>query len=296
MPIPSLVPKSFAARCGLAIVSGALYSSAYPPLGWRWMILPGIVGLLRSVGNDTGTRARAIGFLHGLAAYGIGLSWLFRVFGPVALMLFVVLASFTALFAHLQGCARSKGLGGWWLAAFTALNWGGWEFIRAECFPLKFPWMTPGLALGPGHLIPWIGVYSVGVIFLFATSLLVIGKWRWAAGIFAALITTGIPVPPTPPASNDPLAVKASGIQSEGVALNHFLDATEQLPQDVRYVVWPEYAVPFDLQQNPRNFELVRKLCEERNITLTLGTQSRPDKGRKLAEHRPHPGWRRCPR
>jgi hypothetical protein len=31
------VTQSFPARCGVALVSGMLYSLAYPPLGWGWL-------------------------------------------------------------------------------------------------------------------------------------------------------------------------------------------------------------------------------------------------------------------
>ena len=37
--------------------------------------------------------------------------------------------------------------------------------------------------------------------------------------------------------------------------------------------------MPFDIRANPRDWNLVQSLCRERNITLTLGTQSRPGGG-----------------
>ena len=66
--------SSFPARCGLAILSGAVYALAYPPLGWGWLVIPGLAGLLVALQGQRGTRARAIGFLHGMSAYGIGLA------------------------------------------------------------------------------------------------------------------------------------------------------------------------------------------------------------------------------
>ncbi len=59
------------------------------------------------------------------------------------------------------------------------------------------------------------------------------------------------------------------------MTLDTFLTETRKLPDNVRYVVWPEYAVPFDIRQNPRDMDLILNLCREKNITLTFGTQRR---------------------
>ncbi len=64
------------------------------------------------------------------------LSWLFHIFGWLVIMLWVILAAFTALFAEMQGRALVRGLSGYKLVVFTTVNWCGWEFIRAELFPL----------------------------------------------------------------------------------------------------------------------------------------------------------------
>jgi apolipoprotein N-acyltransferase len=271
---------SFPARCGLAVLSGAVFALAYPPLGWGWLVFPGLVGLLLALRGQHGTRARTIGFLHGMAAYGLGVSWLFHIFGTMVVVLWCVLAGFTALFAEMQSRASSRGVTGWQLAIFTALNWSGWEFIRAELFPLRFPWMTPGLAMGPNALLPWIGVYGVGFLVVLAVAL-VMAKSRLAFFIPAVVLMTGLatPLPEPAPKANDPLVVSVAGIQLEGVSFDAYLTGTRQLPPTVRHVVWPEYAVPFDLRANKRDWETVQAICRDKNITLTLGTQDRPGGG-----------------
>lgn len=271
---------AYPARCGLALLSGALYALAYPPLGWGWLVFPGLAGLLVALRGQRGTRARTIGFLHGMAAFAVGLSWLLQIFGGMVVALWCVLAAFTALFAEMQSRASLRGIAGWKLAVFTAVNWCGWEFIRAELFPLKFPWMTAGLALGPNALLPWIGVYGVGAIVVLSTALIVAGMWKSANASFFALFLTTILFPRSPePKPDDPLTVKTAGLQLENVSLDSFLTSTKQLPAGIQYVVWPEYAVPYDIRANKRDWELVQALCRERDITLTLGTQSRPGNG-----------------
>ena len=74
---------------------------AFPPMGLRWLVFPAIVGLLLALRGQHGTRARTIGFLHGMAAFGLGVSWLFHIFGTVVVVLWCVLAAFTALFAEM---------------------------------------------------------------------------------------------------------------------------------------------------------------------------------------------------
>lgn len=272
--------SSFPLRCGLAVLSGAIYALAYPPLGWGWLVIPGLVGLLLALRGQHGTRARTIGFLHGMTAYGLGVSWLFHIFGTMVVVLWCVLAAFTALFAEMQSRANSRGVTGWQLAIFTALNWCGWEFIRAELFPLKFPWMTAGLAMGPNALLPWVGVYGVSVFVILSASLLAMRRLK--TGILSLVILAvssgSSSIGPAPEAS-DPLAVKIAGLQLENVSINEFVDATRRLPPGFQHVVWPEYAAPFDIRANKRDWEMLQNLCRERGITLTLGTQSRPGGG-----------------
>lgn len=206
-------PKAFHARCYLALASGALYSLAYPPLGWRWLVLPGMAGLMWSLQDLRGTRARAVGFLHGMAAYGIGLSWLHEIFGPLVIILWCVLAAFTALFAEMQSRAAARGFAGWTWAAFTALNWCGWEFIRAELFPLKFPWMTSGLALGPNALLPWIGVYGAGLFVALAAASIAAARWRDAVlWMVLLLVMVNLPSHRHAPEAGGPAAVKVAGL------------------------------------------------------------------------------------
>lgn len=268
---------NFWKRLALAIVSGAVYSMAYPPLGWRWLVVPGIIGLLFALRGLQGTRARAIGFIHGMVVYGIGVSWLYQIFGGLVVMLWCVLAAFTALFAEMQSRAVNKGVSGWQLAVFTALNWGAWEFIRAELFPLKFPWMTAGLAIGPNALVPWIGVYGVGLLVVLAASLITWRKCALGAAILVALggcafFNKRLAIP----TENDPLAVKVGGLQLEGVSLTNYLNGTREMPEGIDLVVWPEYSVPFDIRTTTRDWKLVQDLVSQRGITLTFGTKVGP--------------------
>lgn len=274
-------PKlEFGLRCGLAILSGLIYAMAYPPLGWRGLVVVGLIGLLCVLRGQHGTRARVLGFLHGFTAYAVSLSWLVSIFGGVAVLLWCVLAAFTALFADFQSRASLRGLTGWRLLAFTCVNWGAWEFIRAEIFSLKLPWMTAGLAVGPNALLPWIGVYGVSLLVVLCAAL-VVTKWWKSAGLVGVVLIAAIIGSPkhNKPSDDDPLAVKVAGLQLEGVSLNEFLRGSQKLPPDIDYIVWPEYAVPFDVRENKRDWNLVQNLSRERNATLTFGTQARPNGG-----------------
>lgn len=279
----TIFPDSLSLRCGLAMISGLVFAAAYPPLGWGWLVVPGLAGLLLALQGQHGTRARTIGFLHGLVAYSAGLSWLYEIFGVMVIALWFVLAAFHALFAEMLSRAVTRGMSGWLLAAFAVANWSAWEFIRAEVFPLKFPWMTVGLAIGPNRLLPWIGVYGVGAVIVSSIFLLVAGRWK-AALVPAALClvawATVSNKPVSPP--NDSMSVSIAGLQWENIPITDYIQHTKELPDDIRYVVWPEYAVPFDIRANKRDWNHLLRLCRERDITLTFGTQR---------HHGPERGW-----
>lgn len=270
----------FPARCVLAILSGLVYAAAFPPVGLRWLVIPGFVGFLASLHGQHGTRARVLGFLFGYAAFAVGLSWVWNIFAQLSVVLWAVMAAFPAAFAHFQGRAFLRGISGWKLAAFTALNWGAWEFIRAEIMPLKFPWMTVGLAIGPNVLLPWIGVYLVGFTVVFATAALTGRMWKTAGAALAALIAAVLLSRPHPaPAPGEKGVVKVAGVQLENVTIDDFIKATKAMPDGIDHVVWPEYAVPYDIRRDARDWQLLLDLCREKDITLTFGTQTRPGGG-----------------
>ena len=112
------------------MLSGGVFALAYPPLGWGWLVVPGLAGLLVALQGQRGAKARAIGFLHGLVTFAVGLSWLYGLFGLWAVALWVVLAAFPALFAHLQGLASARGITGGKLAAFRNNSQGGFDALE----------------------------------------------------------------------------------------------------------------------------------------------------------------------
>jgi apolipoprotein N-acyltransferase len=262
--------RSFAMRVVCAVLAGAVFAMAYPPLGWRWLVVPGMAGLILVLRGQVGTRARVLGMAHGFTAYAVGLPWLLELFGILALVLWCVLGVFHALFAEMLSRAERRGWNGWRLAIFITLNWGAWEFIRAELFPLKFPWMTVGLAMGPNAMLPWVGVYAAGTCLVLAC----VRAWRPVVALGFGILVLIFSFRALPePAAGDSRVVKVGGVQLEGVTLDDYIKHTRLLPEDVEYVVWPEYAVAYDIRKNERDWKLVSNLCAERDITLTFGTQ-----------------------
>lgn len=271
---------SLPARCGLTVLSGVTYALAFPPLGWRWLIVPGIVGLLLSLQGLRGSRARGVGFLHGMVAYGVGLPWLWLLFGSFAIALWSILAAFTAAFAWMQSRAEDRGVSGGAFALFTVANWCGWEFIRAELFPLKFPWMTAGLAIGPNYELPIIGVYGVSAWVVLACAALVWKPLR--ASPLLLVVLWPLTVTDTRQAvleKGAPENIRVCGLQYEEVSFQRYFEVTKGLPEGTEHVVWPEYALPYDVRANKRDWAALEKLCRERNVTLTVGTQTRPKGG-----------------
>ncbi len=265
-------------RCGIAIVSALAYAGSFHPLGWGGLIVPAVAGLLYSLQGLRGTRVRAVGFVYGMMAFAAGIPWLALLFGAFAVPLWGILAAFISAFAWMQSLAEARGWKGGRLLGFTLVNWCGWEFIRAELFPLKFPWMTVGLAWGPNALLPWIGVYGAGLLLVIVAICLVRRHWWRAAGAaIMALLLTGRQLKwQVPDLEAEPDVIHVAALQFESVSVDKFMKTTRELPPHVQHVLWPEYAAPYDVRSNKRDWAALLALCQERNITLTLGTQTRP--------------------
>lgn len=263
------------ARCCLAAVGGACYALAFPPVGGRWLVVPAIAALLLALRGLKSRQALALGFLHGMVASTLSLHWLWLLFGPLALALWAMLAAYIAAFSWMQSRAEMQSSSPGRLAVFAAINWAGWEFIRAELSPLCFPWMTPGLALGPNALLPLIGVYGVGALLVLLAALLSRKVWGYAALVLAVLASAVAMHRKLPePKAEHPGTLAVAGVQREGASLKELLEASRKAPPSVRHVVWPEYALAYDVHAKPEEWAAIQALCKERDITLTLGTMT----------------------
>lgn len=261
------------------ILAGGCFSLAFAPLSWRWAVVPALLLLLHALRGRSPKAGARLGFVFGFSAYACTLTWLWQVFGAFSLALFALLALFTGTFGWL--CAivsahtshpRTRG---WLIAA----SWLTCEYIRSEYFWLEFPWATPGLAIGPNPLTPWIGVYGVsfavvvGAAFLMdkATRLsgvgllvmLGLGAWNWHDQL--------------PPEPKSP--VKIMLVQDESSQFDRYLAASTQAEKGTQLIVWPELSSSIDLRQHPTAWDRLRKMAILKDSVFVLGMYAKTADG-----------------
>lgn len=255
------------------IFGGVIYALAFPPHGWSPLVFIGLGILLWGFRGLSAAQAFRRGLIWGLAAFGFGLSWFGNIFSVLSPVLWFILALFPACFAALSAFAASRGLKRWSLAAFIALAWCATEFIRCEIMPLRFPWMSAGLALEPWPFVSWIGVYGLGLVVIFAVAAIMSVGWR-AVWLIAVLLLAWLYEP-----FRDLRKAKLGGtlpvaiVQAESTPLSRYLELSEKTSSISKLIVWPEYAVPKDVRASS-DLATIQALAAKRNAIIVFGTQT----------------------
>ena len=278
---PTPAPRfSRAARRATAwmLLSALLGALAIPPTHIHLLALVAWAPLLRALRGAGPARGLLLGLGQGLLLFGATLIWLLEIFGPAAAALIMIMASFTALFGLFAGLLERHGPSGWLAAPALAVLWTGIEYFRGEVFVLRFPWITPGTALAPGALTPWIGTY--GISFLLVLG----GAWAtgWGrggrrmhltGGLLLAGLAASVVLRGPAPAPQTPLRVAA--IQGEILPFTEFLRLSRQVPKPVDAIVWPEYALSFDLRTSPKQLKVIDQLLDETGArTFVVGSRT----------------------
>jgi len=254
----------------LAFVSGAIAVFAFPPFSWSLLVFvvwPLLFLAVRGAGFKTGVR---LGVVHGLALFVIALSWLWMPFHQLSIVLWFILALFPGLACGLIGWSSKKHPLAWWLPLYVAAAWSGIEYFRSEWFYLRFPWMTPGMAVGPTWLSPVVGVYGVGFVVVLMAAFVVFGrtKWRLAGLPVLALVMTPFPSPIYE--AGQPVAVLA--VQNENSDFSSYRSASESSGFRDGVILWPEYSAPFDMKPGHQEWDKVMELATDRNATVVFGS------------------------
>jgi apolipoprotein N-acyltransferase len=263
-------------RFVLAVISGGLAVFAFPPFSWWPLALVAWALLFVAVRGSGGRLGFWLGLAQGLLLYSCGLSWFWLIFGPAAVALWLIVSSFSGLACGLIGWAGKRHPGVKWLPLYVALVWSGVEYFRSEWFWLRFPWMTPGLALGPTWLSPLIGVYGAGFLVVLAGELFGSGgrRMRWLGGVLTlGLVMLAVMRPGL--VREDGPGIPLMALQSERVDFKSYLQTTQDRAFHDGVILWPEYSVPFEIKDSPnppQDQTELDALVRDKHAVLVFGT------------------------
>jgi len=273
-------------RVLLVSFSACLGMLVFPPVGWQLIAIIAWVPLVFAVGGAKPSHALYLGLMHGVLFYGVTMSWLLDVFAGslyLVVTLILIMALFTGLFARAYAVAYLRYSRCWIAALFAAIWWTGVEFYRGELFYLKFPWMTPGVGLGPTWLTPLVGVYGVGFLLVIGAAMLCQKKrQRYIGIVLLVVILASVLFQKRLEITMDE-SVLVAAVQSEQPDLDHYIkltkDAKAASDEDFDLVVWPEYALPFDIRKDRRQWPQLTDFSTELGAEMVVGTQTSGDNG-----------------
>lgn len=156
----------------LAVASGLLFFSAFPPFDFGFLAWIALVPLLLALHKRSPQRAGVLGAVTGGVAFLALMAWL-RVFGVLAwLLVAAYLAAFVALFALLYrwiSAGRGPAVEVW----ATPVVWTALEYLRSVGV-FAFPWALLGLTQHayPPVLQPakYTGVFGISFLLVLASS------------------------------------------------------------------------------------------------------------------------------
>jgi apolipoprotein N-acyltransferase len=167
-PSVGFQPLTWWKAATLVFGAAACFHAAYTPAkqGPLALLIVGYVVCVVQLARLRTTRQSFyVGVLTGLLCFGPQLGFFWRIFGPAAIALWLVLAFWLALFVALTHLAlvRFGPSRAVWLVPFL---WTGLEYFRSELYYLKFSWLNVGFAFSHRQIDPLnaCGVYGVGFI------------------------------------------------------------------------------------------------------------------------------------
>ncbi|MGE9268066.1 MAG: apolipoprotein N-acyltransferase [Verrucomicrobiales bacterium] len=261
-------------KVGGVSLSALMVVAAFPPLAWWPLALFAWWPLIWSIDGLEGRTAFRLGLWHGFLVWAGTLSWLWHLFGPASVGLWLIFALFTAFWALFYTWGRSWRPG--WRVLAGAVLWVGIEYFRSELFVLKFPWITPGTALPPGLLTPICGVYGVSFLVLLVAGF---SQWNRPLAAFCAL-ALGASVLGGRLKSSEESAQELSValVQSESLFYEDYLERSQVLAGEFDVIVWPEYALDFDPRHHPKVERDLAALLRGKTRLLVFGArQDEPD-------------------
>jgi apolipoprotein N-acyltransferase len=161
---PSGWGKSFLWLALAVVCFHAAYTSIHFPAAGL-LIFGYAYGLVRLTDQPSVRRAFYFGLATGFLCYAPQLLFFWNIFGPAAIVLWLILAFWVGLFAAIV-CGSVRRWGKVKTAWLIPIVWTGIEYFRSELYYLKFSWMNIGYALShfPILAFSFWGMYGMGFL------------------------------------------------------------------------------------------------------------------------------------
>jgi len=206
---------------GMLLAAGAVlcfhvaYSSVpFTPLRWS---IAGYLACLVQLGRLKTTRLSFYtGLGTGFLCVAPQLECFWRIFGPAAIPLWLILAFWTAAFVALTHVTLTR-LGPLWAVVLLPFVWTGLEYFRSELYFLKFSWLNVGYAFAGSQVVPLHrpGMYGVGFLVTALSMLFIPGYRRLVLVPVAVLVVLVAVTTSKPGAGAEGAPFQVAGVQME---------------------------------------------------------------------------------
>ena len=302
----------------LALLSGVLLALSFPKADISILAWFAFVPLLLAIAKKRPAIAFRLGFVCGLSAYGGILYWLnivMTLYGKLPLFLsfflFLLLSSYLALFIGVVAMLVRKGeiSGITPLISFPIL-WVGFEYLRSFLLT-GFPWASLGYS--QYRILPIIqisditGVYGLSFLIVLANVVLLrvikgavmkghsVYPAKSAALLLSLLILTlgygfmrlnnvekGAPLKVALIQGNIPQDVKWDPAFQESTIAVYERITREASIGGIDLVVWPESAIPFYFQDDPKYASRIKRVAIGVKSFLVTGSPAYDNEGTSI--------------
>jgi apolipoprotein N-acyltransferase len=227
------------------------------------------LGLALLAIQPTIRRAFYFGFAAGFLCIAPQSFFFWKIFGPAAIALWVVLAFWIGMFGAII-CKSFQLWGPRQTVWLIPVVWTGLEYFRSELYYLKFSWLNIGYAFSNFHVFPFglFGMYGIGFCVMGIASVFLFLRPKAASMIVIPCIAFGSLSTLLRPASEADSQLSLAGVQLEFPApgvLPEALNFALKKNPNAQIFVLSEYSLDGGVT------DALKKWCREHARFLVVG-------------------------
>jgi apolipoprotein N-acyltransferase len=283
----------------LTTLSGILLVLLFPPFNLHILAWIALIPFLYALATSpfekqkkwrfVFRRAPSLGLVLGaILCYGT-LHWIFNIFGITALPLIAILSLFFFLYAFILKFIISRWRHRFALPISAPILWVAIEYFRSEGWWLKFSWLSLGYS--QHNFLPILqfasifGQYGISFVIVLVNSVvvfLILNRSDMRLAIrtsISVLLLLGVILAfgiVSMREKHEP-TVRVGLVQDESSDFSVYAQLAEQLPPDINFVMWPEYALPEFIEQEPELRNRIGDLTYLMDSYLILGAKDRAE-------------------